>query len=185
MSKSPNQHIDQDQLVTELKAKDRDAFELLYENYSGAIFGLISRIVPDTPVAEEVLQDAFLKIWEKIDYYDSSKGRLFTWMANLSRNVAIDRLRSREIKDAAKTDMIENYVSSLQGSDRFDQQIDTIGLKEAMNLLREEERFLLKMNYFKGYSQSEISDVFNIPLGTVKTRMRMGLKNLRAVLNVK
>lgn len=146
---------------------------------------MISRIVNDQEVAEEVLQDAFMKIWDKIDQYESSRGRLFTWMANLSRNLAIDKLRSKEIKKVGKTDNIESFVTGIERSHRSYQYIDGIGLKETMKTLRDEERFILEMAYFKGYTQTEIADEFNIPLGTVKTRLRMGLKNLREVLNVK
>lgn len=177
--------IDQDQLISSLKARDKEALGYLYDNYSTAIYGLIYRIVTDESVAEEVLQDAFLKVWDKIDQYDASKGRLFTWMANLSRNLAIDKLRSKEIKKVGKTDNIETFVTDIEISNPSYQNIDGIGLKEAMKNLREEERFILLMSYFKGYTQSEISEEFDIPLGTIKTRLRMGLKNLRTALNVK
>ena len=158
---------------------------LLYDHYSGALYGLISRIVDDPAVAEEVLQDALMRIWDKIAHYDASKGRLFTWMANLSRNLAIDKLRSREIKRAEKTDALETYVTSIEGLSSSYQHIDTIGLKEVLKTLREEERFILEMSYFKGYTQSEVAEAFDIPLGTVKTRLRMGLKSLREILDVK
>lgn len=177
--------MDQDQLVARLKARDKDALSYLYDHYSGAIYGMISRIVNDDDVTEEVMQDAFLKIWNKIDQYDGKKGRLFTWMANLSRNLAIDKIRSKEIKKVGKTDALETYVTGIELSHTSYQNIDGIGLKETLKSLREEERFILEMTYFKGYTQSEISEEFDIPLGTVKTRLRMGLKSMRGVLNVK
>lgn len=177
-------HIDQDQLVSLLKARDKDALGYLYDNYSSALYGAIVRIVSDEDVAEEVLQDAFMKYWDKIEQYDSGKGRFFTWMINIARNLAIDKLRSKEIKKAGKTDTMETYVAGIEQSHQQYQDIDAIGLKEAMNSLREEERFILEMAYFKGYTQSEISDEFDIPLGTVKTRLRMGMKSLRQVLKI-
>ena len=180
----PNQQIDQDQLVARLRAKKADAFSYLYDNYSAAIYGSISRIINDEDVAQEVLQDAFMKFWDKIDQYDAKKGRFFTWMVNISRNLAIDKLRSKEMKKAGKTDTIETYVSGIERSKLNHLNVDGIGLKETLATLREEERFILEMAYFKGYTQSEISDEFDIPLGTVKTRLRMGLKNLRKVLQV-
>lgn len=179
-----NIHLDQDQLATQLKAKNKQAFSYLYDHYSAAVFGIISRIVIDENISEEVLHDAFLKFWEKIDQYDSSKGRLFTWMANISRNLAIDKLRSKELKKADKTDSMHTYVTdSIAGTKAF-QNIDGIGLAEALKALREEERFVLEMTYFKGYTQSEITKEFDIPLGTVKTRLRMAMKSLRNVLRV-
>ncbi|MEQ9402463.1 MAG: sigma-70 family RNA polymerase sigma factor [Cyclobacteriaceae bacterium] len=179
-----NYQIDQDQLVAELKAKKPEAMSYLYDNYSGAIFGAILRIVGEESIAEEVLQDAFMKFWNKIDQYDSSKGRFFTWMINISRNLSIDRLRSKELKKAGKTDDIRDYVTGITDSNSSDQQTDAIGVKELMKDLRDEEKFILEMVYFKGYSQSEIAKEFNIPLGTVKTRLRMALKNMRKVLKL-
>lgn len=180
----PNHQIEQDELVARIKARQADAFSYLYDHYSGAIFGSISRIVGDEDVAQEVLQDAFMKFWDKIDQYDASKGRFFTWMINISRNLAIDKLRSKEMKKAGKTDDIETYVSGIERDNLAHLNIDGIGLKETLSSLRDEEKFILEMVYFKGYTQSEISEEFDIPLGTVKTRLRMGVKNLRNVLQV-
>lgn len=180
----PNQQIDQDELVARMKAREADAFSHLYDNYSAAIYGSISRIIPNEDVAQEVLQDAFMKFWDKIDQYDTSKGRLFTWMVNISRNLAIDKLRSKEMKKVGKTDTIDTYVTGIEQAHLNYQHIDAIGLKETMASLRDEERLILELAYFKGYTQSEISEEYNIPLGTVKTRLRAGLKNLRKVLNI-
>lgn len=177
-------HIDQDQLVADIKAKKADAFSYLYDNYSSAIYGSIMRIINNEDVSEEVLQDAFMKFWDKIDQYDSSKGRFFTWMVNISRNLAIDKLRSKEMKKVGKTDNIETYVTGIEREKLEQLNVDGIGLKEALTSLRDEEKFILEMVYFKGYTQSEISDEFDIPLGTVKTRLRMGLKSMRKVLQI-
>ncbi|MFK7953955.1 MAG: RNA polymerase sigma factor [Ekhidna sp.] len=177
-----NQQIDQDQLVAQIRARSKDAFSYLYDNYSGAIYGAISRIVNDDNIAEEVLQDAFMKFWDKIEQYDSSKGRFFTWMVNISRNLAIDKLRSKEMKKVGKTDHIETYVTGIDKERLSHQNEDGIGMTEVMKTLREEEKFVIEMVYFKGYTQSEISDEFDMPLGTVKTRVRMALKNMRNVL---
>lgn len=177
-----HQQIDQDQLVAQIRARSKDAFTYLYDNYSGAIYGAVSRIVNNEDVAEEVLQDAFMKFWDKIEHYDSSKGRFFTWMVNISRNLAIDKLRSKEMKKVGKTDNIETYVTGIDKERLSHQHEDGIGMTEVVKTLRDEEKFVIEMVYFKGYTQSEISDEFDIPLGTVKTRLRMALKNMRNVL---
>lgn len=182
---SQSNPIDQDQLVREIRARKPEAFSYLYDNYSGAIYGSILRIVADEEIAKEVLQDAFMKFWEKIDQYDSSKGRFFTWMINISRNLSIDKLRSKELKKVQKTDDIGDYVTSLGAGGSTSQNIDVIGMKEVVNGLRNEEKFVLEMVYFKGYTQSEIEEEFNIPLGTIKTRLRMALMNMRKILDVK
>ena len=176
--------LDQDQLVTRLRSRDDTSLAYLYDHYHAAIYGIILRIVVDEEIANEVLQDAFLKFWDKIGQYDPSKGRLFTWMANLTRNLAIDKLRSKEMKNSEKTDPLEAFVSDSDGPGQNDQQVDGIGLSEVLKALREEERFILEVAYFKGYTHSEISEEYQIPIGTVKTRMRMALLNMRKLLKV-
>lgn len=179
------QHIEQDELVSRLRAKDKSALNYLYDHYSGALYGTILRIVSNDEVAEEVLQDAFIKIWNNIESYDTSKGRLFTWMMQICRNLSIDKLRSREIKKEMKSDNIEANVYTIEREHRAYQSIDKIGVKELLNKLREDERLIVDLVYFRGYTHSEVSDEYDIPLGTVKTRLRMGLKNLRNLIGIK
>lgn len=169
-------------MIIRLQSQDKQALSYLYDHYSAAIYGIILRIVVDEDVADEVLQDAFLKFWNKIDQYDATKGRLFTWMANLTRNLAIDKLRSREMKQVEKTEPLESFVFDSSGSTH--QTIDGIGLGEVLKSLRKEERFILEMAYFKGYTHSEIAEEYQLPIGTVKTRVRMALMNMRKLLNV-
>jgi RNA polymerase sigma factor (sigma-70 family) len=144
----------------------------------------VLRIVRSEDVAEEVLQDVFLKIWDKMSSYDSAKGRLFTWMLNIARNQAIDRTRSREMSQDRKTDDISDLVSKIDRQESFETTIDAIGLKEVLTRLPEEQRFVIDHLYLKGYTQSEVAKEFGIPLGTVKTRTRMGMQELRTILNV-
>lgn len=156
----------------------------LYDHYSAALFGVVVRIVKQEAVAEEVLQDIFLKIWDRIQYFDSSKGRLFTWMLNIARNQAIDKTRSREISQLRKTDDLENFVYQIDRTDFGQTSIDAIGLKEVMQKLPDEQRFVVEQLYLKGYTQSEVAEEFNIPLGTVKTRLRMAMNELRTILSI-
>lgn len=172
-------------MVRRLRAQDRSALEYLYDHYSAAIYGVIIRIVKSESVAEEVLQDVFMKIWNKFPSYDESKGRLFTWMVNLARNQAIDKTRSKEITKDRKTSDITNYVSRIDGQDYNLQAVDGIGIQEFLKKLPDEQRFVVEHLYLKGYTQSELADEFNIPLGTVKTRLRLGMQALRSTLGVK
>lgn len=167
-----------------MRSRDRSALEYLYDHYSGALYGVVYRIVQEEEIAEEVLQDIFLKIWNKIDSYDSAKGRLFTWMLNLARNQAIDKIRSKEISRKNKTASIENYVSDVRTGEFAEQSVDSIGLKETLASLPEEQRFIVDHLYLKGYTQAELAEEFNIPLGTVKTRLRIAMKQLRLMLKV-
>lgn len=167
-----------------LKAHDRSALEYLYDHYSGALYGVVSRIIKKEEVAEEVLQDAFLKIWDKIENYDPAKGKLFTWMLNLARNLAIDKTRSKEISKEGKTGGLDNLVNRIEKREFTEQETDSIGVKDILRGLPAEQRFVVEQLYFQGYSQSELAEEFNIPLGTVKTRLRLAMKQLRSVVKV-
>jgi RNA polymerase sigma-70 factor (ECF subfamily) len=170
--------------VSRLRGKDRLALEYLYDNYSGALYGAILRIVRKEDIADEVLQDVFLKIWDKFESYDSTKGKLFTWILNVARNQAIDKTRSREISKEKKTTGIDNVVNRIDRSEYLEQGIDDIGVKDILKNLPEEQRFVVEHLYFKGYTQSELADEHNIPLGTIKTRLRLAMKQLRTTLGV-
>jgi len=141
-------------------------------------------VVENEDVAEEVLQDVFMKIWDKIDTYDSSRGKLFTWMLNIARNQAIDKTRSKEISKGKKTDDIDNLVGRINKERYSEQKVDSIGLAEVLIKLPEEQRFVIEKLYLEGYTQSEVAEEFNIPLGTVKTRTRMAMIELRTILEV-
>ena len=177
-------HIDPDQLSELLKARNPEALEILYRDYSSALYGVISRIVPDQELANEVLQDAFLRIWQKADTYDPEKGRLFTWMFNIARNLAIDKLRSAEMRRKEKTASMSGFVSDIEEQGTREKIGDNLGVRELLDDLREEERFVVEKLYFGGLSQAELSKEYDIPLGTVKTRLRMALKHFRKMMKV-
>ncbi|HCX76727.1 MAG TPA: RNA polymerase, partial [Algoriphagus sp.] len=105
--------MQEDQLIQGLRARDKKTVDYLYEKYSRALLGVIFRIISDQDIAEEVFHDAFIKITRKIDSYEESKGRLYTWMANICRNSAIDKLRSKEISQSSKTNGIDDFVYGL------------------------------------------------------------------------
>lgn len=167
-----------------LKGKDTEAFNVLYDNYSAALYGVISRIVESEATAQDILQDVFVKIWKRIDSYDSTKGRLFTWMLNIARNTAIDELRSAQHKQGIKNHTIEDSVNTINSSQSTSIKTDQIGLKETVLKLKSEYKLIIDLLYFKGYTQEEVSQEFNIPLGTVKTRTRAALTDLRKLLDV-
>jgi RNA polymerase sigma-70 factor, ECF subfamily len=163
--------IEEEQLVFLLKSKDQKGFSILYNNYSGALFGVIGRIIQSDDDANDLLQDTFLKIWRNIDNYDPTKGSIFTWMMNIARNLSIDRVRSADFRDSSQNISMEDNV------------IDSIGLKKVVDNLRPEYRQLIDLIYYKGYTQAEVSEEFGIPLGTVKTRIKAAVGSLRAMLS--
>jgi RNA polymerase sigma factor (sigma-70 family) len=175
---------DQNNLVMRLKNREQAALETLYDQYSGALYGAILRIIRQTDLADEILQDAFLRFWDKIDTYDSTKGRLFTWMLNVARNLAIDKTRSKEISQQSKTGDIENFVGVIDRQGSGVLAIDTIGLTETLNRLTDEQRFVVEHLYLKGYTQSELAEESGVPLGTIKTRLRLGMIELRKLYQV-
>lgn len=174
--------ISEEVLIQELLAKKPSALEYLYDNYSGALFGVIIRIVKSEEVAQEVLHDIFMKVWNNFSAYDAGKGRLYTWLVNISRNASIDKIRSKEIKKTLKTDLVSDNVHTIDYANSHTLSTDGIGLEKVLDQLSEELRFVIDQMYFKGYTQTEIAEEFNIPLGTVKTRTRTAMRELRALL---
>ena len=144
--------------------------------------GVVTRIILNEDIAEEILQDVFMKIWDRIDQYDATKGKLFTWMLNIARNQAIDKTRSKEISKDQKTRDITLVVHNIDKTDFGEQKIDGIGLPEVLKKLPAEQQLIIDYLYFKGYSQSELAEEQNIPLGTVKTRLRSAMQTLRMTL---
>ncbi len=154
---------------------------MAYQNYGDTLLGLIYKVVQSREISEEVLQDTFVKIWKYSAQYDASKGRLFTWFANIARNTAIDKVRSADFRKGQKTGSVENFVNSDKLGSTASQIADS-GLKEVINSLDEKYRKLIDLVYFQGYSQREIEKEFSIPLGTVKTRLRTAINELRSKL---
>lgn len=166
-----------------LKSRDSKAFSYLYDNYSGSLYTIIAQLVDDMDVANDVLQEVFINIWRKIESYDPMKGRLFTWMLNIARNASIDTLRSRSYQNTQKNQPLQENTDWSEGGIRpAFLNVDNIGLRKVVERLKKEHRVLIDLAYFKGYTHEEISQIENIPLGTVKTRIRNALMQLREYL---
>ena len=172
----------EEELIFALQQQDQQAFSYLYDNYSGALFGLIYKMVNDKELAEDILQEAFVKIWNNFSTYDSVKGRLFTWMINLTRNLTIDTLRSKGYKKQSKIRSDENSVNNLSDSTHVAEKFDAMGIRKQLTLLTNDQKQIIDLAYFGGFTQDEISKQLGIPLGTVKTRMRAAILELRKVL---
>ena len=173
-----NKHTEEE-FVNLLLTGDKNSFEIIYNSFSSALFGVISKIITDEEAAADVLQDAFVKIWRKKNTYDATKGRLFTWLLNIARNSAIDATRSKAFKSDLKIQSIDNSVKTLNKSAKVSVSYDTIGLKEVVERLKPEYKMIIDLLYFGGYTQDEVSKEYAIPLGTVKTRTRAALIRLR------
>ncbi len=163
-------------LITRLQRQDRAAIGELYDAYGGALFGVVLRIVQSRELAEQVLQDTFVKAWRNGASYDASKGRLFTWLVNIARNTAIDATRTAHFQHYRKTDSLENLVHKAGGESV---NPDHLGVRDVVNRLDEKYKSLIDFVYFKGYTQEEVAEETGIPLGTVKTRLRYAIGELR------
>ena len=147
------------------------------------LFGVINKVVYDEQTAQDVLQDVFVKIWNNISQYNPQKGRLYTWMINIARNAAIDKLRSKGEIMKTKIQTGENVVDNLERSLKTEQVTDTIGLRKKVADLKPEYETIIDLAYYKGYTLDEISKTLEMPLGTVKTRMRSAIQQLRTVFS--
>lgn len=166
----------QNELIFRLKQQDRGALSQLYDMYNAALYGVVLRIVQSPELAQQVLQDTFLKVWKNSASYDSTKGRLFTWLLNIARNTAIDATRTSHFRHSQKTDNLETLVHK-PGNETLNP--DHLGLREIVNALDEKYKSLIDLIYFKGYTQEEVAEETGIPIGTVKTRLRFAMNELR------
>lgn len=166
----------QEPLIKRLQQQDKAALSELYDAYGGALYGVALRIVQDEELAQQVLQDTFLKIWRNAGQYDPSKGRLFTWMLNIARNTAIDLTRTSPFRQARKTTTLDSIVHRPGG---MSANPEHVGLRELVGNLEEKYRDLIELVYFQGYTQEEAAEQTGIPLGTVKTRLRHAIGELR------
>jgi RNA polymerase sigma factor (sigma-70 family) len=175
--------LSEEDLVLALKSRETIAVQALYDMYSGALLGVISRIVLQQEIAEDLLQETFVKIWNSAEQYDASKGRLFTWMMNIARNLAIDKVRSKDFRNTSKNQDIENNVDFIDAQSRVIFNADILGLKDLVTALKPEFKHVLDMVYFRGYTHVEAAEELDLPLGTVKTRIRMAIMELRKNFN--
>ena len=171
------------ELIDAIREKKRIGAEALYDMYSASLYGIISRMIPDEELAQDLLQETFVKIWNSIGSFDEHRGRLFTWMVNVARNLAIDKLRSKDYKNTSQNQDIENSVNLIDDQRSTGFNPETVGVKELVDQLKPESKAILDLVYFKGYTQIEASEELGIPLGTVKTRIRLAIITLRKLFN--
>lgn len=170
-------------LLTGLRKGEQKSIELLYKTYAPALYTIISRIVKIEEIAEDVLQETFLKIWKNIDQYDCSKGKLFTWMVNLAKNTAIDQIRSKHYRNSNQTDVIDDTCLLQKRQHHIHINLDLIGMKQLTENLSPNQKRIIDLFYYEGYTQAEVAEALAIPLGTVKTKIRQAIISLRQYFN--
>jgi RNA polymerase sigma-70 factor (ECF subfamily) len=165
-------------IIELLEKEDERAINLLYEHYSNSLYGVILKITVNEEIAEDALQETFVKVWKNARKYDSSKAKLFTWLFRIARNTAIDKLRSFNNRYHKEVQINTSNVYILPSSNLNQ---DVLDLKKHVGRLEEKYQIVLKALFFEGMTQQEASDELNIPLGTIKSRLKIGLRELKKV----
>ncbi|GAA4963247.1 RNA polymerase sigma factor [Algibacter aquimarinus] len=166
------------EIVNLLEKGDKKAITLLYEYYADSLFGVIKKIITDEDTAQDVLQESFVKIWRYAKKYDSSKAKLFTWLYRIAYNTAIDKVRSQKNK-SGKEVQIENSPVYKITSNELNQ--DVLDIKKHLGSLDEKYQIVINALFFEGMTQQEASDELDIPLGTIKSRLKIGLRELKKI----
>ena len=170
----------EEEIVVLLKNDDKKAITLLYENYSGALLGVIKKVISDDDTAQDVLQEGFLKVWKKSKSYDSSKAKLFTWLYRIFYNSAIDKVRSLNNKTQKEIQIEDSNVYKLT-TNSLNQ--DTLDIKKHLSSLDLKYQIVINALFFEGMTQQEASEELDIPLGTVKSRLKIALRELKKIYN--
>ena len=166
------------EIVELLKKGDKRALNLLYENYADALYGVIKKIISDDEIAQDVLQESFVKIWRFSKKYDASKAKLFTWLYRIAYNTAIDKVRSLKNK---KDKEVQIELSSVYKITSNALNQDVLDIKKHLKTLDEKYQIVINALFFEGMTQQEASDELDIPLGTIKSRLKIGLRELKKI----
>ena len=171
-------------LISLVQTRDSEAFAALYDRHARAAYSLAYRMMGERQTAEDLLQDAFLKLWRAAGSYRVERGSVRTWLLSIVHNRGIDQLRSSASRRRTQ-ERIEASAPRSQPSEAFAQswrnsQRDQV--REALKTLPKEQLKILELAYFSGYTHVEIAELLGLPLGTVKGRMRLGLNKMRGLL---
>ena len=167
-------------IVYLLERGDKKAITLLYENYADSLYGVIQKIISDEDTAQDVLQETFVKIWRYAKKYDSSKAKLFTWLYRIAYNTAIDKVRSLKNKTTKEVQIETSSVYKITTNQLND---DVLDIQKHLSSLDEKYQIVINALFFEGMTQQEASEELDIPLGTIKSRLKIGLRELKKIYN--
>ncbi|WP_397361986.1 RNA polymerase sigma factor [Olleya sp. R77988] len=167
-------------IVTHLKNGDTQAINLLYENYADALFGVIKKVISDDDLAQDVLQETLIKVWKKGKSYNPDKAKLFTWLYRIAYNSAIDKIRSVKNKSNKEIQIEDSNVYKLTTSSLNE---DVLDLKKHLKSLDLKYQVVINALYFEGMTQQEASEELDIPLGTIKSRLKIALREMKKIYN--
>jgi len=166
-------------IIELIRRQEEKGLSAFYDKYSSAIYGVTLRILNRPDLAEEVLSQTMLKVWDKIDSYSINKSSLFTWTMAIARNSALDKRRLKSFEHGQKTDSLDSTVYNVEAKNKSEFELDASTIT---GLVEEKYKVVLDKIYLEGYSQSEAAELLNIPLGTIKTRLRKAILILREKL---
>ncbi|MCC6944590.1 MAG: sigma-70 family RNA polymerase sigma factor [Thermomicrobiales bacterium] len=189
MTKHPETQLASDaELIGQAALGDPAALEVLYDRYSRVVFSFALRIVGDPQIAEEILQEVFFRVWQQGSSFQSSRGSLVTWLLSITHNLSIDEIRKRNRRpqrsDSAEPEQLLASVSDESVNIEDEVWIGSLrqSINDALAQLPDAQRVPIELAYFRGLTQREIADQLGEPLGTIKTRMRLGMLKLREFL---
>ncbi|HVO54055.1 MAG TPA: sigma-70 family RNA polymerase sigma factor [Solirubrobacterales bacterium] len=175
-----------EELMPLIAAKDPEAFAVFYDRHGGAAYSLAYRVVGDAGAAEDVTQEAFISLWRSGARYDRTRGSVRAWMLSIVRNRAIDALRAGAGRAPKLNFDDDSVLEQRPAEERTEEEAmrhETAGeIRGALDRLPNDQSKVIELAYFGGFSQSEISQMLGVPLGTVKGRMRLGLEKIRGEL---
>jgi RNA polymerase sigma-70 factor, ECF subfamily len=166
-------------------AGDREALAMLYDRYSALAYGVAMRVLGDPARAEDAVQDAFVNVWNRASTFDAARGSLRAWLLTTVRNRCIDYIRGRGSRERREDELNPNVDYAQAPSDPWREvalSLERSAVRDAMSSLPAEQRQVVEMAYFGGYSHAEIADMTRVPLGTVKGRMRLALEKMSSYL---
>jgi RNA polymerase sigma-70 factor (ECF subfamily) len=182
-----------DELMDRLGNRDLAAFETLYDRYGDLVYSVCLRVVGDTYIAEDVAQDVFVRVWRRPEQFDVRRGKFVTWLLSVARNRSIDhrRSQSRRMRHEALPSIDEEGDALPSEDARDDPALQTVladecaAVRRALEVLPPEQKLAIQLAYFGGLTQQEIANKLGQPLGTVKTRIRLGMQKMRGPLQTR
>ena len=179
--------LSDEELLRLIVQRGRDALEVLYDRYAGAVYSLAMHMLRDMGAAEEVTQDTFFNVWRRASSYSSERGKVTAWLFSIGHHRIVDEFRRRRRREQSQVlfdvDLIQQTDESGDPSKYAMAQLRRSDIKEALTVLRPEQREVVVLAYYGGLTHSEIAERLEQPLGTVKTRMRLALKKLRNTMS--
>ncbi len=181
------EHLEDEQLVSLIVQQDQRGLGALYDRYGKAVFGFVYHLLGDVGQTEEVVQEVFLRVWLRASSYRPERGRFQTWIMSMAHHRAVDELRKRRrLRDILETEarltLMDSRAQEDTAAEWAEHREESEVVRKALESLPEEQRQVIQMSYYEGYSQSEIAELLQHPLGTVKTRMRLGMQKLKTAL---